>query len=42
MRLLEALGVDPGQGAVRASFVHYTTADEVSGLIEALAAALVP
>jgi len=42
VRLLEALGVDPGQGAVRASFVHYTTADEVSGLIEALATSLVP
>ena len=42
VRLLEALGVDPGQGAVRASFVHYTTADEVSGLIEALTASLVP
>lgn len=40
VRLLEAMGVDPGEGAVRASFVHYTTAGEVSGLIEALAAAL--
>ena len=35
-RLLEALGIDPGKGALRASFVHYTTADEVSRLIEAL------
>ncbi len=42
VRLLEALGVDPQRGAVRASFVHYTTAGEVSGLIEALAAALAP
>jgi selenocysteine lyase/cysteine desulfurase len=42
VRLLEALGVDPARGALRASFVHYTTADEVSGLIEALAAALTP
>ncbi len=42
VRLLEALGVDSGQGAVRASFVHYTTADEVTGLIEALAATLAP
>ncbi|MDE2262489.1 MAG: aminotransferase class V-fold PLP-dependent enzyme [Gammaproteobacteria bacterium] len=42
VRLLEALGVDPRQGAVRLSFVHYTTADEVSGLLEALAAALAP
>jgi selenocysteine lyase/cysteine desulfurase len=42
VRLLEALGVDPVQGAVRASFVHYTTADEVNGLIEALAGTLVP
>ncbi len=42
VRLLEALGVDPAQGAVRASFVHYTTAEEVGGLIEALAGALAP
>lgn len=42
VRLLEALGVDPGQGAVRASFVHYTTADEVGGLIEALKSSLRP
>jgi selenocysteine lyase/cysteine desulfurase len=40
VRLLEALGVDPNHGAVRASFVHYTTASEVDGLIEALAAVL--
>jgi cysteine desulfurase family protein (TIGR01976 family) len=42
VRLLEALGVDPEQGAVRASFVHYTTADEVNDLIEALGTALEP
>jgi selenocysteine lyase/cysteine desulfurase len=35
-RLLEALGIDPRKGALRASFVHYTTADEVSRLINAL------
>jgi len=40
VRLLEALGVDPMQGAVRASFVHYTTPGEVSGLMDALSAAL--
>ncbi len=31
-RLLEALGIDPKKGALRASFVHYTTADEVARL----------
>ena len=35
-RLLEALGIDPKKGALRASFVHYTSAGEVSRLIEAL------
>jgi cysteine desulfurase family protein (TIGR01976 family) len=35
-RLVEALGVDTGDGVVRASFVHYTSPDEVSRLIEAL------
>jgi selenocysteine lyase/cysteine desulfurase len=35
-RLLEALGIDTTDGVVRASFVHYTTADEVGRLIEAL------
>jgi len=35
-RLLEALGIDTTDGVVRASFVHYTTADEVARLIEAL------
>jgi selenocysteine lyase/cysteine desulfurase len=42
VRLLEALGVDPAQGAVRVSFVHYTAPAEVDGLIEALPAALAP
>jgi selenocysteine lyase/cysteine desulfurase len=42
VRLLEALGVDPEQGAVRVSFVHYTTPGEISGLIAALDAALAP
>ena len=40
VRLLEAMGVDPARGAVRLSFVHYTTAAEVAGLIEALESAL--
>ncbi|HET6565553.1 MAG TPA: aminotransferase class V-fold PLP-dependent enzyme [Xanthomonadales bacterium] len=35
-RLVEALGIDPADGAVRLSFVHYTHADEVRRLIEAL------
>ncbi|MFV0515442.1 MAG: aminotransferase class V-fold PLP-dependent enzyme [Jhaorihella sp.] len=35
-RPLSAMGVDPGQGVLRLSFTHYTTADEVGRLIEAL------
>lgn len=35
-RLLQAMGVDPAPGAVRVSFVHYTQAEEIVGLIEAL------
>ena len=35
-RLLEALSIDPKKGALRASFVHYTTQEEVTRLIEAL------
>ncbi|MSQ99123.1 MAG: aminotransferase class V-fold PLP-dependent enzyme [Xanthomonadales bacterium] len=35
-RLLEALGIDLKKGALRASFVHYTTADEVDRLMTAL------
>ena len=42
VRLLEALGVDPEHGAVRASFVHYTTAEEVDDLIAALGVVLEP
>lgn len=40
VRLLKALNVDPARGAARVSFVHYTTAAEVEGLIEALEASL--
>src|SRR5882757_876521 len=40
VRLLEAMGVGPARGAVRLSFVHYTTAAEVAGLIDALESAL--
>jgi cysteine desulfurase family protein (TIGR01976 family) len=36
VRLLEALGVDAARGALRISLVHYNSAAEVSGLIEAL------
>ena len=35
-RALEALGIDPDEGALRASFVHYTRESEVTRLIEAL------
>jgi selenocysteine lyase/cysteine desulfurase len=35
-RLVEALGIDTEDGVVRASFVHYTSPEEVSRLIEAL------
>jgi len=36
VRCLEAQGVDPEHGALRVSFVHYTSKDEVTKLIEAL------
>ncbi len=36
VRPLEALGVDPGKGVLRMSFVHYTEAAEVERLIAAL------
>jgi cysteine desulfurase family protein (TIGR01976 family) len=36
VRLLSAMGVDPQRGAVRVSFVHYTTPEEMDGLIAAL------
>lgn len=35
-RLLQALGIDPNQGVLRLSFVHYTTPEEISTLINAL------
>jgi len=35
-RPLEAMGVDPGQGVLRLSFVHYTTKEEVDKLLNAL------
>jgi cysteine desulfurase family protein (TIGR01976 family) len=36
VRLLEAMGVDPQRGALRLSFVHYTTMEEIERLIAAL------
>jgi len=35
-RCLEGMGVDPQRGAVRLSFVHYTTVDEVDRVVDAL------
>jgi cysteine desulfurase family protein (TIGR01976 family) len=35
-RLVEALGIDTDDGVVRTSFVHYTSPEEVTRLIEAL------
>jgi cysteine desulfurase family protein (TIGR01976 family) len=35
-RALEAMGVDPRRGAVRASMVHYTSSDDVDRLLSAL------
>ena len=40
VRPLRALGIDPDQGVLRVSFVHYTTASEVDRLIEALDAVI--
>jgi cysteine desulfurase family protein (TIGR01976 family) len=37
-RLMKALGIDTDDGVVRASFVHYTSRQEVDRLIEALEA----
>jgi selenocysteine lyase/cysteine desulfurase len=34
--LLQALGIDTDDGVVRASFVHYTSEEEVGRLIGAL------
>ena len=36
VRALEGLGIEPAHGVLRMSFVHYTSADEVARLIEAL------
>ncbi|MBR9649716.1 aminotransferase class V-fold PLP-dependent enzyme [Thalassovita aquimarina] len=36
VRALQAMGVDPDQGVLRLSFVHYTTREEVEKLIAAL------
>jgi selenocysteine lyase/cysteine desulfurase len=33
---MEALDIDPGDGVVRASMVHYNTTEEVDRLIRAL------
>ena len=35
-RLLKALGIDTDDGAVRASFVHYTSDAEVRKLVDSL------
>ena len=35
-RLIEALGIDLEDGALRASFVHYTSPEEINQLINAL------
>lgn len=36
VRALKAMGVDPGRGVLRLSFVHYTAEDEMDRLLEAL------
>lgn len=40
VRVLEAMGVDPAQGALRLSFVHYTSTEETEKLVKALDAVL--
>jgi selenocysteine lyase/cysteine desulfurase len=40
--LCEALGLDPEDGVVRVSFVHYNTEEEIDRLIEVLETALPP
>jgi len=35
-RLVEALGIDTEDGVVRVSFVHYTSPEEISRLVEEL------
>ncbi len=42
VRLLEAMGVDPNRGALRLSFVHYTSPEDVTRAIEALDRLLAP
>jgi selenocysteine lyase/cysteine desulfurase len=39
-RLFQGIGIEPDHGALRLSFVHYTTPEEVTRLIEALDAEL--
>ena len=39
-RLLKEMGIAPDPGVLRISFIHYTTADEINRLIEALDRAL--
>jgi selenocysteine lyase/cysteine desulfurase len=41
-RPLDAMGVDPAHGVLRLSFVHYTSAEEVSRAIAALDGVLAP
>jgi selenocysteine lyase/cysteine desulfurase len=36
VRVLDAMGIDPKRGAVRLSFVHYNSMQEITGLIHAL------
>ncbi|MDX1584750.1 MAG: aminotransferase class V-fold PLP-dependent enzyme, partial [Thermoanaerobaculia bacterium] len=36
VRLLQALGIDPERGVLRASLVHYNTEEEVDRLLDAL------
>ncbi len=40
VRLLEAMGIDPGHGVLRLSFVHYTEGPEIERLTDALDAVL--
>jgi selenocysteine lyase/cysteine desulfurase len=35
-RLCQALGLDPDDGVVRASFVHYNTVEEIDRFVEVL------
>jgi len=36
VRLMEGLGIDPSNGVLRLSFVHYTNTQEVENLMKAL------